>query len=88
MSRSIRGSRVQSPALHHLIQPFVDALALGEHLLNPLHGAAANLLLVAKQQQPRQLKAGGQTIQHLFSGTQRGAQMGADGVMGSWFALL
>ena len=48
----------QSPALHHLIQPFVDALALGEHLLNPLHGAAANLLLVAKQQQPRQLKAG------------------------------
>ena len=23
----------QSPALHHLIQPFVDTLALGEHLL-------------------------------------------------------
>ena len=46
----------QSPALHHLIQPFVDAIALSEHLLNPLHGAAANLLLIAKQQQPRQLK--------------------------------
>ena len=46
----------QSPALHHLIQPFIDALALSEHLLNPLHGAAANLLLVSKQQQPRQLK--------------------------------
>ena len=50
----------QSPALYHLIQPFVDALALGKYLLNPLHGAAANLLLVAKQQQTRQLKTGGQ----------------------------
>ena len=78
----------QSPTLHHLIQACIDALPLAEHLLNPLHGATANLLLVPEQQQPRQLKAGGQPIQHLFGGTQGRTQVGTNGVMGSGFPLL
>ena len=71
-----------------MVESGIDCATLIQHLLNTLQSSAPNLLLIPQQQQPGKFKTGGKTIQHLFGGRQRGAQMAAHGVMGGIQALL
>ena len=56
----------QTPAFHHTIQLLINGVAGIQHEMNAAHGFLAHTVLISQRQQPRQLKAGGKTVQNLF----------------------